>query len=129
MLPVQFDADPSRFIQTSGGGRKKKDASPSLPERSLPASGSPPTTNSQQPTTAHGLFDRFIFFPEAVLVASPAAVGLSHEEAVFAAADGARLHGWYVPGRRSETLLWFHGNAGNVSHRLDNLRLCTRWSG
>ncbi len=70
-----------------------------------------------------GLFDRFIFFPEAVLVASPTAVGLAHEEAVFTAADGAHLHGWYVPGQRSETLLWFHGNAGNISHRLDNLRL------
>jgi fermentation-respiration switch protein FrsA (DUF1100 family) len=70
-----------------------------------------------------GLFDRFIFFPDADLVASPAAVGLSYEEANFTAADGASLHGWYVPGARAETLLWFHGNAGNISHRLENLRL------
>jgi fermentation-respiration switch protein FrsA (DUF1100 family) len=33
------------------------------------------------------------------------------------------LHGWYVPGTQPETLLWFHGNAGNISHRVENLRL------
>jgi fermentation-respiration switch protein FrsA (DUF1100 family) len=69
------------------------------------------------------LIDRFIFFPEAELLATPAHVSLAYEEVWFAAPDGVRLHGWYVPGRRAETLLWLHGNAGNISHRLANLRL------
>jgi fermentation-respiration switch protein FrsA (DUF1100 family) len=69
------------------------------------------------------LVDRFVFFPDAELAGSPADLALDYEDTWFAADDGVRLHGWYVPGRRRETLLWSHGNAGNISHRLDKLRL------
>jgi fermentation-respiration switch protein FrsA (DUF1100 family) len=69
------------------------------------------------------IIERFIFFPDAVLVGTPASVSLPFEDVEFAAADGTMLHGWWVRGHRAETLLWFHGNAGNISHRLDNLRL------
>ena len=65
----------------------------------------------------------FIYFPEKDLVADPAQVGLSFEEVYFVTSDGVRLHGWFVPGRRDVTWLWFHGNAGNISHRLENLKL------
>ena len=69
------------------------------------------------------LIDRFVFFPLRELEGTPADVGLRYEDAAFPTADGVRLHGWWVPGRRAETLLWFHGNAGNISHRLDHLQL------
>lgn len=37
-------------------------------------------------------------------------------------ADGLKLHGWFIPVAGStKVLLWFHGNAGNLSHRLDNI--------
>jgi fermentation-respiration switch protein FrsA (DUF1100 family) len=67
--------------------------------------------------------ERLIFVPDSVLVGTPKQWGLDYEDVEFSTADGVRLHGWYVPGTRPETLLWFHGNAGNISHRLDNLRL------
>ena len=68
------------------------------------------------------MLDRhFIFFPSKDLIATPADVGLDFEEVVFPASDGVKLHGWYVPGEGDTTLLWFHGNAGNVSHRVDYL--------
>ena len=42
----------------------------------------------------------------------------------FTADDGVKLHGWYVPSKGSSaTLLWFHGNAGNITHRLDNIEM------
>lgn len=66
---------------------------------------------------------RFIYFPEARLDADPSSVGLTFDEASFVANDGVRLHGWFVPGPRDVTMLWLHGNAGNISHRLDNLAL------
>ena len=70
------------------------------------------------------LVDRsFIFFPERELAGTPAAYGLSFEDVSFAAADGVSLHGWFIPGRTGVTWLWFHGNAGNISNRLDNLAL------
>lgn len=71
-----------------------------------------------------GMIERhFIYFPERDLVGRPAEVGLEYEEAHFIASDGVRLHGWFIPGERDVTWLWFHGNAGNISHRIDNLRL------
>ena len=49
--------------------------------------------------------------------------GLPLEEARFQAADGPRLFGWYVRAPQSPAvLLWCHGNAGNIIHRLQNLR-------
>ena len=66
---------------------------------------------------------RFIFFPERELVGSPAELGLDYEEVHFLASDGVKLHGWFVPGDSDTTWIWFHGNAGNISHRLENLAL------
>ncbi len=40
----------------------------------------------------------------------------------FQAEDGVKLHGWYVPSDEAvATLLFFHGNAGNITHRLENI--------
>jgi fermentation-respiration switch protein FrsA (DUF1100 family) len=40
----------------------------------------------------------------------------------FTAEDGVKLHGWYVPTEDAVgTLLFFHGNAGNITHRLENI--------
>jgi fermentation-respiration switch protein FrsA (DUF1100 family) len=64
-----------------------------------------------------------IYHPAAALVGDPGHVGLGFRDLTFRAQDGGRLHGWLVPGPRPTTLLWFHGNAGNISHRLENLRL------
>ncbi|OEU60341.1 MAG: hypothetical protein BA870_01670 [Desulfuromonadales bacterium C00003094] len=64
----------------------------------------------------------YIFFPERTLHATPEAAGLDYEEVRFPAADGVRLHGWLLPGKAERPLLLFaHGNAGNISHRIDNL--------
>ncbi len=42
------------------------------------------------------------------------------EDADFVAADGTRLHGWYLHHERPRAvILHAHGNAGNLTHRLD----------
>jgi fermentation-respiration switch protein FrsA (DUF1100 family) len=64
-----------------------------------------------------------VFFPDPVLVGTPADLGLKYEEVRFAAADGVQLHGWWVPKPGAPVFLWFHGNAGNISHRLENIKL------
>ena len=60
-------------------------------------------------------------FPEGYW--DPGSLGLKAQDIIFKSDDGINLHGWYVPtpGARA-TLLWFHGNAGNLSHRLDNIQ-------
>ncbi|HEX9709857.1 MAG TPA: alpha/beta hydrolase [Candidatus Thermoplasmatota archaeon] len=63
-----------------------------------------------------------IYYPSATLESTPAAFGLAFEEVEVTAADGVRLHGWHLPGPRPATLLYCHGNAGNISHRLPKLR-------
>jgi uncharacterized protein len=69
------------------------------------------------------LEDRFIYYPIRALAGTPARLGLPYHDATFESSDGVRLHGWFVPGRRDLTWVWFHGNAGNISHRLENIAL------
>jgi fermentation-respiration switch protein FrsA (DUF1100 family) len=48
--------------------------------------------------------------------------GLRLQEVWFDSTDGARLFGWYVESKETPgVLLWCHGNAGNIIHRLENL--------
>jgi uncharacterized protein len=69
-----------------------------------------------------GLERYLIFFPERALEATPAAAGLAYVEARFPAGDGVPLHGWLVPAPVARfTVVCFHGNAGNISHRVDLL--------
>jgi len=63
-----------------------------------------------------------IYFPARELAARPADFGLEADELRVAAAEGVRLHGWWIKGRGETALVWFHGNAGNISHRLPNAR-------
>ena len=67
---------------------------------------------------------QFIFRPESRIDQSPRDIGLQFEDVFFMASDGVRLNGWFVPYPDAPvTLLWFHGNAGNISHRLENIKL------
>jgi fermentation-respiration switch protein FrsA (DUF1100 family) len=65
-----------------------------------------------------------VFFPDKTIVQTPAEIGLPFEDIQFNSSDGVGLHGWLVPASPPTRLLLFcHGNAGNISHRLDNIRL------
>jgi len=70
---------------------------------------------------------RLIYFPNIpgrALTATPAEVGLDFEEVRITTADRTELHGWYVAaGAGAPTVLFCHGNAGNISHRLDWLEI------
>ena len=60
--------------------------------------------------------------PGRELTASPADIGLAYEDVSLETSDGVTLHGWFVPAESSRVLLFFHGNAGNISHRLESIR-------
>jgi fermentation-respiration switch protein FrsA (DUF1100 family) len=65
-----------------------------------------------------------IFYPISEIDRTPKELGLPFEDITFTTEDGVRLNGWFIPSTEGGlTLLWFHGNAGNISHRLDNIRL------
>lgn len=49
------------------------------------------------------------------------------EDVSLQAVDGTRLHAWFAHGENaSVTILYFHGNAGNLSHRVHWIRALTR---
>jgi fermentation-respiration switch protein FrsA (DUF1100 family) len=58
-----------------------------------------------------------IFQPMQELVLTPDQIGLDYREVDFRAADGVRLHGWFLPARapRRGSILFLHGNAQNIS--------------
>lgn len=67
---------------------------------------------------------RLIYFPFRTLDVTPKELGLRFEEARLVAEDGTALHGWFLPVEGSRyTVLVCHGNAGNISHRLDRALL------
>lgn len=62
--------------------------------------------------------------PSRQLDATPAEVGLDYEALRLATADGEELDAWFLPASPERAvLLFFHGNAGNISHRLESLRI------
>lgn len=66
---------------------------------------------------------RFIYFPEARYAASPQDYQLPAEPLEIASGGGVRLRGWWIRGSGGPVLVYYHGNAGNVSHRLERARL------
>ena len=77
---------------------------------------------------ANPLVTSMIFFPEKEFYETPEDYGLSAEDIFFQTLDGLKLHGWFFEGTGDRfknlspvperTLLFFHGNAGNISGRL-----------
>jgi hypothetical protein len=53
----------------------------------------------------------------------PPDIGLEYQDVYFQAADKAKLNAWYISCKNtSYTLLFCHGNAGNLGHRLEKLK-------
>ena len=62
--------------------------------------------------------------PGRALTASPNDIGLDYEDVSLATPDNESLHGWYIPATNPiGIVLFFHGNAGNISHRLDSIQV------
>ena len=76
------------------------------------------------------ILDRFmVYFPSRQLHTTPAEVGLEYSDVYLTTEDGIRIHSWHVPGKSNTTLLWLHGNAGNISHRVNNIAALNRLTG
>ncbi|MEE9255856.1 MAG: alpha/beta hydrolase [bacterium] len=69
------------------------------------------------------LENALLYHPYRTIDITPASYGAPFEDIFFTAADGTKLHGWYIPSAepKGPVLLWAHGNAGNLSHRAENI--------
>jgi fermentation-respiration switch protein FrsA (DUF1100 family) len=69
---------------------------------------------------------KLIYYPDMptrTVEATPAVIDLDFEELTLDTTDGEQLHAWFIPHPQARaTLLFAHGNAGNIAHRLDSIR-------
>ena len=65
----------------------------------------------------------YIFYPMKEHVLTPDAIGVKYEDIYVETADNYRLHGWklFSEGETEGTLLFFHGNAENISTHFANV--------
>jgi fermentation-respiration switch protein FrsA (DUF1100 family) len=59
-----------------------------------------------------------LFFPSRDLYTTPGNRGLDYEDVFFSSGDHD-IHGWFIHGIEQTVVIWLHGNAGNISDRVD----------
>jgi hypothetical protein len=65
-----------------------------------------------------------LYLPSEEIEATPRDIGLDYKELTLITEDGVEIAAWHVPAEQSRGVLLFcHGNAGNISHRLDSIRI------
>ncbi len=64
----------------------------------------------------------FLYFPTRAHESSPEQYGLTYADITLTPENAVSLHGWWFSTPQAmASLLFCHGNAGNISHRLDNI--------
>ena len=65
-----------------------------------------------------------IYYPTKEIELTPIDVGLKYDDVFFNTDDGLKLNGWFIPVENPRgTLLFCHGNAGNISHRIEIIKV------
>lgn len=65
-----------------------------------------------------------IYYPTKRIEFTPADAGFKYEDIFFNTKDKVRLNGWFIPADNPRgTLLFCHGNAGNMSHRIEIIEI------
>jgi fermentation-respiration switch protein FrsA (DUF1100 family) len=65
-----------------------------------------------------------LYFPIKEIEQYPSSVGLEYEDVYLKTEDGMKINGWYVENKASKkVILLFHGNGGNLGHRVSLIRL------
>ncbi len=65
-----------------------------------------------------------VYNPSSNMEATPKDMGFSYTDVELITAQGTHLHAWWLPHPNPRaTLLFCHGNGGNISHREDSFRI------
>ncbi len=66
----------------------------------------------------------FVYKPAREVSYTPDELGLDFDNVTLKTADGVQLSSWFVPAEDSGlTVLFCHGNGGNIMHRLDSINI------
>jgi fermentation-respiration switch protein FrsA (DUF1100 family) len=68
---------------------------------------------------------RYVYYPSATVHANPGDIGLEYQD-LRLKVKGGEIQAWAVPpssARSTKWVLYCHGNAGNIGHRLDMIQL------
>jgi fermentation-respiration switch protein FrsA (DUF1100 family) len=70
------------------------------------------------------LENRGIFYPAKNIEATPDQINLSFEDIYIDTKDKFKINAWFIPNSNAKyTLIFCHGNAGNIGDRLDKIGL------
>jgi fermentation-respiration switch protein FrsA (DUF1100 family) len=68
--------------------------------------------------------DKMIYYPTNIIESTPKNIGLEYDDLLLKTKDGLDISAWHVPADGARGIVLFcHGNAGNISHRLDSIRI------
>jgi len=65
---------------------------------------------------------KMLFYPDREFLSLPEDVGLVAEDVYLDTGETSKIHGWYFKGDGRKTILYVHGNGGNIADRLDVIR-------
>ena len=69
------------------------------------------------------LADKYLIFkPSSTQVGTPKDLGIEFDDLYFKSTDNVTLHGWFIDKGSEHTIVWVHGNGGNISHRIPGLK-------
>jgi len=81
---------------------------------------------------------RMLYYPVREIESTPDTFGRQYEDVTLTTSDGIHINGWFLPAPQSPaadhkssvtdrrpplTILFFHGNGGNISHRFEKLEI------
>jgi uncharacterized protein len=68
--------------------------------------------------------DSMIYFPEKEILQTPQSINLDYRKVNFQTKDNINISGWHIPASPEKGVLLFcHGNAGNISHVIEYIRI------
>ena len=67
---------------------------------------------------------KYVYFPTSDIVTTPSDSGLFYEDLMLKTSDGIKISAWYIHAENPKaTLLFFHGNGGNISYRIEFIEM------
>lgn len=65
-----------------------------------------------------------VYYPAKEILNFPSSVSISFKDIYITTEDNVKINGWFISNQKAKyTLLFFHGNAGNIGDRIDKLQL------